>query len=106
MILMGAGHQPLVPLRPRSTGRCSCSRRSPGARGVNGGGWAHYVGQEKASPITGWAQLAFGLDWSRPPRQMVQTGYWYLHTDQWRYDTFAADALAGAAAGNGALRRA
>ena len=34
-----------------------------GCQGVNGGGWAHYVGQEKARPITGWAQLAFGLDW-------------------------------------------
>ncbi len=74
-----------------------------GCQGRNGGGWAHYVGQEKARPITGWAQLAFGLDWSRPPRQMVQTGYWYTGTDQWRYDTYAADALAGGAAGNGAF---
>jgi nitrate reductase alpha subunit len=40
-----------------------------GCQGVNGGGWAHYVGQEKCRPVTGWAQLAFGLDWSRPPRQ-------------------------------------
>lgn len=59
-----------------------------GCQGVNGGGWAHYVGQEKCRPVTGWAQLAFGLDWSRPPRQMIQTAYWYLHTDQFRYDTF------------------
>ena len=57
-----------------------------GCQGVNGGGWAHYVGQEKCRPVTGWAQLAFGLDWSRPPRQMIQTAYWYLHTDQFRYD--------------------
>ena len=64
-----------------------------GCQGVNGGGWAHYVGQEKCRPVTGWAQLAFGLDWSRPPRQMIQTAYWYLHTDQWRYDQFPADAL-------------
>ncbi|MGH3361012.1 MAG: molybdopterin-dependent oxidoreductase, partial [Nocardioides sp.] len=34
-----------------------------GCQGVNGGGWAHYVGQEKCRPVTGWAQLAFGLDW-------------------------------------------
>jgi nitrate reductase alpha subunit len=61
-----------------------------GCQGVNGGGWAHYVGQEKCRPITGWAQLAFGLDWSRPPRQMIQTAYWYLHTDQFRYDRFAS----------------
>jgi nitrate reductase alpha subunit len=65
-----------------------------GCQGVNGGGWAHYVGQEKVRPLTGWAQLAFGLDWSRPPRQMAGTPFWYLSTDQWRYDTFAADAFA------------
>ncbi|MFG1813576.1 nitrate reductase subunit alpha [Kribbella sp. NPDC049174] len=73
-----------------------------GCQGVNGGGWAHYVGQEKCRPITGWAQLAFGLDWSRPPRQMIQTAYWYLHTDQFRYDPFGADTLA-ATQGQGQL---
>ncbi|MGB3185866.1 MAG: nitrate reductase subunit alpha [Ornithinimicrobium sp.] len=66
-----------------------------GCQGRNGGGWAHYVGQEKCRPITGWAQLAFGLDWSRPPRQMVQTAYWYLGTDQLRYDDYTADGYAG-----------
>ncbi|MBO4208246.1 nitrate reductase subunit alpha [Micromonospora echinofusca] len=65
-----------------------------GCQGVNGGGWAHYVGQEKCRPVTGWAHLAFGLDWSRPPRQMIGTAYWYLHTDQWRYDQYGAEALA------------
>ena len=65
-----------------------------GCQGVNGGGWAHYVGQEKVRPFTGWAQLAFGLDWVRPPRQMAGTTYWYLATDQWRYDGFGADELA------------
>ena len=65
-----------------------------GCQGKNGGGWAHYVGQEKARPFTGWAQLAFGLDWLRPPRQMAGTSYWYLHTDQWRYDAFGADDIA------------
>ena len=30
-----------------------------GCQGVNGGGWAHYVGQEKVRPITGWATVAF-----------------------------------------------
>jgi len=65
-----------------------------GCQGVNGGGWAHYVGQEKCRPVTGWAHLAFGLDWSRPPRQMIGTAYWYLHTDQWRYDTYDAGVLA------------
>ncbi|MEV6325276.1 nitrate reductase subunit alpha [Nocardia sp. NPDC051787] len=70
-----------------------------GCQGVNGGGWAHYVGQEKCRPVTGWSQLAFGLDWSRPPRQMIQTAYWYLHTDQFRYDHFSADTLAAAGSG-------
>ncbi|MBV8994962.1 MAG: nitrate reductase subunit alpha, partial [Pseudonocardiales bacterium] len=65
-----------------------------GCQGVNGGGWAHYVGQEKCRPITGWSTLAFGLDWQRPPRQMQGTIYWYLATDQWRYDPFTADAMA------------
>ncbi len=74
-----------------------------GCQGVNGGGWAHYVGQEKCRPITGWAQLAFGLDWVRPPRQMIQTAYWYLHSDQFRYDHFGADTLSAqyGARGNG-----
>lgn len=64
-----------------------------GCQGKNGGGWAHYVGQEKARPFTGWAQLAFGADWSRPPRQMAGTPFWYLATDQWRYDAFDAQAI-------------
>ncbi|MGW0911292.1 nitrate reductase subunit alpha [Streptomyces sp. NPDC002784] len=64
-----------------------------GCQGRNGGGWAHYVGQEKCRPVTGWATLAAGSDWSRPPRQMIGTAYWFLHTDQWRYDRFTADAL-------------
>jgi nitrate reductase / nitrite oxidoreductase, alpha subunit len=65
-----------------------------GTQGVNGGGWAHYVGQEKCRPVTGWAQLAFGLDWVRPPRQMIGTAFWYVQTDQWRYDRLGADLLA------------
>ncbi|WP_440102125.1 nitrate reductase subunit alpha [Streptosporangium sp. H16] len=66
-----------------------------GCQGVNGGGWAHYVGQEKVRPITGYSTLAGAADWSRPGRQMIQTAYWYLHTDQFRYDRFGADTLAG-----------
>ena len=55
--------------------------------------------------MTGWAQLAFGLDWSRPPRQMIGTAFWYVQTDQWRYDRLGADLLA-IAAGRGPVRRA
>ena len=43
-----------------------------GCQGVNGGGWAHYVGQEKVRPITGYTQIANALDWNRPPRNMIQ----------------------------------
>ncbi|WP_281690447.1 nitrate reductase subunit alpha [Pseudonocardia thermophila] len=64
-----------------------------GSMGRNGGGWAHYVGQEKCRPVTGWATLAMATDWQRPPRQMIGTAYWYTHTDQWRYDGYRADAL-------------
>lgn len=65
-----------------------------GCQGVNGGGWAHYVGQEKCRPVTGWSTLAFGLDWQRPPRQMQGTVFWYLTNDQWRYDPFTSESFA------------
>ncbi len=65
-----------------------------GTQGVGGGGWAHYVGQEKVRPIAGWSQFAFALDWQRPARQMISTGFWYLTTDQWRYDDTPAERLA------------
>jgi nitrate reductase alpha subunit len=57
-----------------------------GCVGQTGGGWAHYVGQEKLRPQTGWQPLAFGLDWSRPPRQMNGTSFFYFCSDQWRYE--------------------
>ena len=57
-----------------------------GCVGQSGGGWAHYVGQEKLRPQPGWTALAFALDWGRPPRQMNSTSFWYAHTDQWRYE--------------------
>ncbi|MCW5657765.1 MAG: nitrate reductase subunit alpha [Burkholderiaceae bacterium] len=57
-----------------------------GCVGQSGGGWAHYVGQEKLRPQTGWTALAFALDWSRPPRQQNSTSFFYAHTDQWRYE--------------------
>ncbi len=73
-----------------------------GSMGRNGGGWAHYVGQEKCRPLTGHATMAMGLDWVRPPRQMIGTAFWYTHTDQWRYDGYRADALASPL-GNGSF---
>ena len=65
-----------------------------GCQGVNGGGWAHYVGQEKVRPITGFGVMAFATDWTRPPRQQATTSFWYLATDQYRYERFLADELA------------
>ncbi|MFC5745761.1 nitrate reductase subunit alpha [Actinomadura rugatobispora] len=64
-----------------------------GCQGVNGGGWAHYVGQEKVRPLGGWQQLSQAADWARPSRQMAGTPYWYMHTGQWRYEGFSAEAL-------------
>jgi nitrate reductase alpha subunit len=64
-----------------------------GCEGVNGGGWAHYVGQEKVRPLTGWFTLAFAYDWARPTRHMPATPYWYLASDQWRYERSQADLL-------------
>jgi nitrate reductase alpha subunit len=67
-----------------------------GCQGVNGGGWAHYVGQEKVRPITGWSTLAFALDWNRPPRQQATTPFWFLMSDQWRYQRTRAGEYASA----------
>ncbi|MGC1068360.1 nitrate reductase subunit alpha [Pantoea agglomerans] len=64
-----------------------------GCVGQSGGGWAHYVGQEKLRPQTGWTPLAFGLDWQRPPRQMNSTSFFYNHSSQWRYETLATSEL-------------
>ncbi len=57
-----------------------------GCIGKPGGGWSHYVGQEKLRPQTGWLPLAFALDWHRPPRHMNSTSYFYAHSSQWKYE--------------------
>ena len=101
MILMGAGTNHWFHSDTIYRGFLALTTLT-GCQGVNGGGWAHYVGQEKCRPVTGWAQLASALDWSRPPRQMIQTAFWYLHTDQFRYDHFGADTLS-ATTGEGQL---
>lgn len=64
-----------------------------GCVGQSGGGWAHYVGQEKLRPQTGWLPLAFALDWNRPPRQMNSTSFFYNHSSQWRYEKVSAQEL-------------
>ena len=72
-----------------------------GCVGQSGGGWSHYVGQEKLRPQTGWLPLAFALDWSRPPRQMNSTSFFYAHTDQWRYETLTMDEILSPTAPDG-----
>jgi nitrate reductase alpha subunit len=64
-----------------------------GCVGQSGGGWAHYVGQEKLRPQTGWLPLAFGLDWHRPPRHMNSTSFFYNHSNQWRYEKLELDEI-------------
>ncbi len=60
-----------------------------GSVGRNGGGLAHYVGQEKVAPIASWAVVAFAQDWVKPPRLQNSPSFFYVHTDQWRYDRCA-----------------
>jgi nitrate reductase alpha subunit len=64
-----------------------------GCVGQSGGGWSHYVGQEKLRPQSGWLPLAFALDWGRPPRQQNSTSAFYAHTDQWRYETLGVEEI-------------
>ena len=74
-----------------------------GCVGQSGGGWSHYVGQEKLRPQTGWLPLAFALDWSRPPRQMNSTSAFYAHTDQWRYETLDVSEILSPTAPGGSM---
>ena len=57
-----------------------------GCIGVNGGGLAHYVGQEKLAPGESWASIAFGRDWFPAARLQNAPSWHYVHTDQWRYE--------------------
>ncbi len=69
------------------------------SQGVNGGGWAHYVGQEKCRPIEGWGTIAFARDWQAPPRLQNATSFFYFATDQWKYEEMGADLLMSPTAG-------
>lgn len=57
-----------------------------GCVGVNGGGLAHYVGQEKLAPAEPWSAIAFGRDWFPAARLQNAPTWHYMHTDQWRYE--------------------
>lgn len=67
-----------------------------GAQGVNGGGWAHYVGQEKLRPAEGWNTLATAKDWQGPPKLQNGTSFFYFATDQWRYEETSINDLTAA----------
>jgi nitrate reductase alpha subunit len=64
-----------------------------GCVGKNGGGLNHYVGQEKLAPIAPWSTLSAALDWSKPPRFQNAPSFHYVHSDQWRYERTADEAL-------------
>lgn len=57
-----------------------------GCQGVAGGGWAHYVGQEKVRPQAGWATVTTGSDWLGPARRSQGTTFYYWATDSWRHE--------------------
>ncbi len=62
-----------------------------GCVGVNGGGLAHYVGQEKLAPAESWQAIAFGKDWVPAIRLQNAPSWHYMHTDQWRYERSFTD---------------
>ncbi len=57
-----------------------------GCVGVNGGGLAHYVGQEKLAPVEPWTSIAMAKDWFSASRLQNAPSWHYVHTDQWRYE--------------------
>jgi nitrate reductase alpha subunit len=74
-----------------------------GCVGVNGGGLAHYVGQEKLAPMESWSAIAFGRDWHPAVRLQNAPSWHYVHTDQWRYEKEFTDYHTVPAASNGSL---
>ena len=62
-----------------------------GCIGKNGGGLAHYVGQEKLAPGESWASIALAKDWIGPSRLQNTPSWHYVHSDQWRYEKSFTD---------------
>jgi nitrate reductase alpha subunit len=54
--------------------------------GTNGGGLAHYVGQEKLAPGESWSAIAFARDWNPGARLQNAPSWHYVNSDQWRYE--------------------
>ena len=93
MVIIGAGvnhwyHNNLI------YRACITALMVTGCIGRNGGGWNHYVGQEKLAPAGSWAPIAFGLDWGGPARLQNTPSFHYMHSDQWRYDRAFTDVCA------------
>ena len=85
MVIIGAGvnhwyHNNLI------YRACITALIATGCIGQSGGGWNHYVGQEKLAPAGSWAPIAFATDWGGPPRLQNTPSFHYMHSDQWRYD--------------------
>ena len=57
-----------------------------GCIGQSGGGWSHYVGQEKLRPQTGWTAACLRAGLEPPAASENSTSFFYAHTDQWRYE--------------------
>ncbi len=90
MVIIGAGvnhwyHNNLI------YRACITALMITGCIGRNGGGWNHYVGQEKLVPVASWAPIAFATDWGGPPRLQNTPSFHYMHSDQWRYDRAFSD---------------
>jgi nitrate reductase alpha subunit len=85
MIIIGAGvnHWYQTDLIYRA---CITSLMLCGCVGRNGGGLAHYVGQEKVTPLASWSTIAFAQDWVKPSRFQNAPSFHYVHSGQWRYD--------------------
>ncbi len=62
-----------------------------GCVGVNGGGLAHYVGQEKLAPMEPWSAMAFAKDWIPASRLQNAPSWHYVNSDQWRYERHFTD---------------
>ena len=62
-----------------------------GCVGVNGGGLAHYVGQEKLAPMESWSSIAFARDWTPASRLQNAPSWHYVNSDQWRYEKHFTD---------------
>ncbi len=57
-----------------------------GCIGTNGGGLAHYVGQEKLAPVASWTAIALAKDWVSVNRLQNAPSWHYVNSDQWRYE--------------------